>query len=106
MKLLACILGIACCAMASAQVVVVQINAKWNDANTRTDLELLRRCEYRYGSLEDQHPDLQRTITAVPLVVVYLNDQAVQQWAADLSFRLDTPLQEIQQVVNSLHEEK
>lgn len=86
---------------ASAQsVVVVQINARWNEENTRHDLEQLKNCEYQFGHLEDQHATVQASVSSVPLVVIYVGDQAVQQFAAGIDLRLTTSLAEIQTIVN------
>lgn len=85
--------------MLPTNVTVVQINAEWNDKNTRQDLERLRGCEYRFGWLEDQPVKLQQSITAVPVVVIYRDGQPAWQFVADISFRLDTPFEEIQERV-------
>lgn len=85
--------------MMPREVVVVQINAKWNESNTRTDLEDLDGCEYRFGWLEEQPLHLRETIRSLPVVVIYRDGHAAWQFAADISFRLDTPFEEIQKRV-------
>lgn len=89
-------------AMFPNEVTVVQINAKWNDSNTREDLEELRLCDYRFGWLEEQPLKLQETIKAVPVVVIYVDGKPAWQYMSDLSFRLDTPFEEIQTKVYDL----
>jgi hypothetical protein len=86
----------------SAQVTVVQINAKWNKSNTLEELRSLKNCEYVFGWLEDQPPAMQSSIISVPVVVVYKDNIPKQQYAADISLKLNTTFEEIQNLVNSL----
>lgn len=78
------------------QVTVVQINAEWNENHTRRDLEDLRGCNYKFGWLEDQPESIKTSVTAVPVVVIYNGDRPAWQYVADISFRLETPFNEIQ----------
>ena len=78
------------------QVTVVQINAEWNENHTRRDLEDLRGCNYKFGWLEDQPESIKSSVTAVPVVVIYNGDKPAWQYVADISFRLETPFNEIQ----------
>ena len=86
----------------SAQVTVVQINAKWNRSNTLTELSNLENCEYVFGWLEDQPRSVQSSIISVPVVVVYKDNIPKQQYAADISLKLNTTFEEIQSLVNLL----
>jgi hypothetical protein len=86
-------------------VTVVQINAKWNRSNTVDELRNLRGCEYVFGWLENQPHEIQRTIASVPVVVVYKDNIAKQQYAADITLKLNATFEEIQTLVNSLKEE-
>jgi hypothetical protein len=88
--------------MIDNDIVVVQINAEWNDINTRVDLERLKGCEYRFGWMNDQPDALQKSIASLPVVVIYRNGRPAYQYAADISFRLDTPFEEIQEQVYKL----
>lgn len=88
--------------MIQSEIVVVQINAEWNDINTRVDLERLRGCEYRFGWLEEQPEKLKETVTALPVVVIYRDGRPAYQYAADISFKLETPFEEIQEQVYRL----
>ena len=85
----------------SAQVTVVQINAKWNKSNTLEELRSLKT-EYVFGWLENQTPAMQSSIISVPVVVVYKDNIPQQQYAADISLKLNTTFEEIQSLVNSL----
>jgi len=85
-----------------SEIVVVQINAEWNSNNTREDLQRLRGCDYRFGWLEQQPEHLQKTISAVPVVVAYKDGRPVYQWASDITLSLKTPFEEIQEVIYKL----
>lgn len=86
-------------------VTVVQINAKWNRSNTMDSLRGLSGCEYVFGWLENQPHQIQSTIASVPVVVVYKNNVARQQYAAGITLKLNATFEEIQTLVNSLKEE-
>jgi len=85
----------------SQEVVVMQINAKWNKHHN-IDLKGLQGCKVEFGWLEDQPRSLQSQVKTVPIVVIFKNGTPVKQWNADLSFTLDVNLSEIQGVVNTL----
>ena len=86
-------------------VIVVQINAKWNRSNTVEELRELENCEYVFGWLEDQPYDIQKSIVSVPVVVVYKDKTPRMQYTGDISLRLNATFEEIQTLVNSLKEE-
>lgn len=86
-------------------VTVVQINAKWNRSNTMDSLRNLSGCEYVFGWLENQPHQIQSTIASVPVVVVYKDNVARQQYAAGITLKLNATFEEIQTLVNSLKEE-
>jgi len=89
--------------LATAQdVVVVQINAKWNRANTLEDLRYLKNCEYVFGWLENQPHEIQSSIQAVPVIVVYDKDVPCMQYAADIMLKPSVTASEVQSFVNSL----
>lgn len=81
------------------EVTVLQINAKWNRYNTREDLEKLENCEYKFGWLEDQSETMKASIRTVPVVVIYDEGQPAYQYAADISLKLNTPFDTIQEEV-------
>ena len=85
----------------TADVVVMQINAKWNEHHN-VDLSGLQGCKVEFGWLEEQPKSLQSQVKTVPIVVVFKNGTPVKQWNADLTFTLDVNLSEIQSVVNKL----
>lgn len=86
------------------KVTVVQINAEWNENHTRRDLEDLRGCNYKFGWLEDQPESIKTSVSAVPVVVIYNGDRPAWQYVADISFRLGTPFNEIQNKVYEIQQ--
>ena len=86
-------------------IVVVQINAKWNAKNTMEELRELDNCEYVFGWLENQPYHIQSSVSSVPLVVVYKDNIPKQQYTADITLRLSATFEEIQTLVNSLKEQ-
>ena len=87
--------------VSTSDITVLQINAHWNKHHD-VNLNSLRRCKVRYGLLERQSEDLKKQIQYVPVVVVYKGNKPVKQWSADLSFKLDVDINEIQSVVDKL----
>lgn len=84
---------------------VVQINATWNDSNTRTDLENLKGCSYSFGWLEEQTPTIQSKITAVPVVILYKGNIPVKMYTAGISLELNISFEEIQDTIYALKED-
>ena len=84
-----------------SDITVLQVNAQWNKQHN-IDLNGLIGCEVQFAWLEDQNDNFKRQVQTVPLVVVYHKNKPVRQWSADLSFKLDVDLNEIQQVIDKL----
>ena len=106
MKWIVSIIALSLSSLALAQdVTVIQINAKWNRSNTVDELRNLKGCEYVFGWLENQPHEIQSTIVSVPVVVVYKDNIAKQQYAADITLKLNATFEEIQRLVDSLKEE-
>ena len=83
------------------KITVVQINAKWNK-NQNLDLNGLVGCSVKFVYLDEQSKEFQSQVKTVPVVVLYKNNRPVMQWSADLSFKLDLDVEEIQSVINKL----
>lgn len=103
MRLIVTTIALLLSSLALAQdVVVVQINAKWNRSNTLNELRDLENCEYVFGWLENQPHSVQSSISSIPVVVVYKDNVPQQQYVGDISLRLSATFEEIQTLVNSL----
>jgi len=87
--------------VAKADITVLQVNTKWNKQHN-IDLNNLIGCEVQFTWLEDQNDNFKKQVQTVPIVVVYHNGRPVRQWSADLSFRLNLDLEEIQRVIDKL----
>ena len=84
-----------------ADITVLQVNSQWNKQHN-IDLNNLIGCEVQFAWLEDQSDDFKVQVQTVPIIVVYHKNRPVRQWSADLSFRLNVDLEEIQQVIDKL----
>ena len=84
-----------------ADITVLQVNTQWNKQHN-IDLNNLIGCEVQFAWLEDQSDDFKKQVQTVPIIVVYHKNRPVRQWSADLSFRLNVDLEEIQQVIDKL----
>lgn len=84
-----------------ADITVLQVNTQWNKHHN-IDLKGLIGCEVQFAWLEEQNDDFKKQVQTVPVIVVYHKNRPVRQWAADLSFRLNVDLEEIQQVIDKL----
>ena len=85
----------------TSDITVLHVNTKWNK-HQNIDLNGLIGCKIKYGFLEDQSKELQTKIRTVPVIVVFKGNRAIKQWTADLTFRLNIDVNEIQQVINRL----
>ena len=85
----------------TSDVTVLHVNIKWNK-HQNIDLNGLIGCKVKYGFLEDQSKELQTKIRTVPVIVIFKGNRAIKQWTADLTFRLDVDVNEIQQVIDRL----
>jgi len=84
-----------------SDITVLQVNTQWNKHHN-IDLNGLIGCEVKFAWLEEQNDNFKSQVQTVPLIVVYHKNKPVRQWAADLSFKLDVDINEIQQVIDKL----
>jgi len=85
----------------SAQdLTLMHVNAKWNQSNNY-NLRGVKNCKIQYALLEDQAPTLRAQITSVPIIFLLdKNGKPRGQWKAGLSFKIEVPVEEIQNRVN------
>lgn len=86
----------------SQNITVLQINAKWNEGNTRQDLKKLNGCKYEFGWLEDQPKSVSSNISSVPTVIIFKDGKPVKVYRADLSLKLGVPYREVQEEIDRL----
>jgi hypothetical protein len=84
-----------------ADITVLQVNTQWNKQHN-IDLNGLIGCKVQFAWLEEQSDNFKKQVQTVPIIVVYHKNKPVRQWSADLSFRLNVDLEEIQQVIDKL----
>ena len=83
-------------------ITVLQINAKWNVKNNY-DLSELNGVIVKFSYLKDQPKDIQKGISAVPVIVIIDKTGRVRmQYVADLSFKIKASNMEIQNFINKL----
>lgn len=84
-----------------ADITVLQVNSQWNKQHN-LNLNGLIGCEVQFAWLEEQSEDFKKQVQTVPIIVVYHKKKPVRQWSADLSFKLNIDINEIQSVVDRL----
>ena len=82
-------------------ITVLQVNSQWNKQNN-LDLNGLIGCEVQFEWLEEQSFNFKKQVQTLPIVILYHKNRPVRQWSADLSFKLDIDINEIQSVVDRL----
>ena len=88
-------------AVNAQDITVIQFNAKWNSHNTNDNIEKIKRAEYKFAYLENQSPALQKSIKAVPTVVIYKDGKPIKVFKGDLTMTLSIRLEEVQAVVDA-----
>ncbi len=83
------------------EITVIQFNAKWNSHNTNNNIERVKRAQYKFAYLENQSEALQKSIKAVPTVVIYKDGKPVKVFRGDLTMTLTIRLEEVQEVVDA-----
>tara|TARA_R100001443_G_scaffold54871_2_gene66241 strand:- start:195 stop:518 length:324 start_codon:yes stop_codon:yes gene_type:complete len=81
---------------------VLHVNAKWNTSNDY-NLDRIRHAKVLKVFLEEQKADFKAQIKSVPTIVLIGKDGKPKgQWSAGLSFKLEVPLEEIQNRINTI----
>ena len=86
----------------SQDVTVLQINAEWNKRNNY-DLSNITGATVKFSYLKDQPKDIQKSIVAVPVIVIMDKTGRVRmQYVADISLQIKTTRLEIQNTINKI----
>ena len=84
------------CFLNAQDLTLMHVNAKWNQSNNY-NLRGVKNCKIQYALLEDQAPSLRAQITSVPIIILLdKNGKPRGQWKAGLSFKIDVPVEELQ----------
>ena len=95
-----CVLGVGF--VFSQDVTVLQINAEWNKRNNY-DLSGITGATVKFSYLKDQPKDVQKSIVAVPVIVILdKNGRVRMQYVADISLKIKVGNLDIQNNVNRI----
>lgn len=95
-----CVLGVGF--VFSQDVTVLQINAEWNKRNNY-DLSDITGATVKFSYLKDQPKDIQKSIVAVPVIVIMDKKGRVRmQYVADISLKIKVGNLDIQNNVNRI----
>jgi len=95
-----CVLGVGF--VFSQDVTVLQINAEWNKRNNY-DLSGITGATVKFSYLKDQPKDIQKSIVAVPVIVIMDKKGRVRmQYIADISLKIKVGNLDIQNNVNRI----
>jgi hypothetical protein len=87
----------------SQDVTVLQINAEWNKKNNY-DLSEITGATVKFSYLKDQPKDIQKSIVAVPVIVIMdKNGRVRMQYVADISLKIKVGNLDIQNNVNRIN---
>ena len=86
----------------SQDITVLHINAKWNQSNDY-NLNRIKHAKVLMLFLEEQKPELKSQIKSVPTIVLIGKDGKPKgQWSAGLAFKLEVPIEEIQDRIDKI----
>ena len=87
----------------SQNVTVLQINAEWNKKNNY-DLSGITGATVKFSYLKDQPKDIQKSIVAVPVIVIMdKNGRVRMQYVADISLKIKVGNLDIQNNVDRIN---
>mgnify|MGYP003624833986 FL=1 len=87
----------------SQDVTILQINAEWNKKNNY-DLSDITGATVKFSYLKDQPKDIQKSIIAVPVIVIMDKKGRVRmQYVADISLKIKVGNLDIQNNVNRIN---
>ncbi len=102
-KLLCAIFVLVAASVYSQDVTVLQINAEWNKKNNY-DLSGITGAVVKFSYLKDQPKDIQKSIVAVPVIVIMdKNGRVRMQYIADISLKIKVGNLDIQNNVDRIN---
>ena len=85
----------------SQEFTVLHINSSWNSRNDYKDINKIKGARIVKARLEDQQPSIRQQIKAVPVIFIYKNSNVIGRWDADISLKIKTPVEEMQEVIDN-----
>jgi len=103
-KLILCAIFVLVAAFVYSQdVTILQINAEWNKKNNY-DLSGITGATVKFSYLKDQPKDIQKSIVAVPVIVIMdKNGRVRMQYVADISLKIKVGNLDIQNNVDRIN---
>ena len=103
-KLILCVICVLVAEFVYSQnVTVLQINAEWNKKNNY-DLSGITGAIVKFSYLKDQPKDIQKSIIAVPVIVIMDKKGRVRmQYIADISLKIKVGNLDIQNNINRIN---
>ena len=83
------------------EICVVEFNAGWNESNGVDYLNKLTDCGVKKISIDEGTWQKEYGIIVVPTIIVF-NGEEVKRFQADLSFKMLTTREEVQEVVDEI----
>jgi len=84
----------------SQDITVVHFNYKWNSKNDYQKLQSIKRAKVSKALVEEQGVDLQASMKAVPVIIIFRSGKPVARIEADLSMKIKARLEDIQELVD------
>jgi hypothetical protein len=84
----------------SQDITVVHFNYKWNSKNDYQKLQSIKRAKVSKALVEEQGADLQASMKAVPVIIIFRSGKPVARIEADLSMKIKARLEDIQELVD------
>lgn len=84
----------------SQDITVIHFNYKWNSKNDYAKLQSIKRAKVSKALVEEQGADLQASMKAVPVIIIFRNGKPIARIEADLSMKIKTRLEDIQELVD------
>ena len=84
----------------SQDVSVIHFNYKWNQKNDYSKLKSIKRASVSKAFVEEQGEDLKNSIKSVPVIIIFRNGKPIARLEAGLSMKIETRLEEIQELVD------
>ena len=80
---------------------VLHINSSWNWKNDYKQLNKIKGAKVVKALLDEQSPSIKSQIKAVPVIFIYRDRSLIGRFDADISLTIKTPVEEMQEVINS-----
>ena len=84
----------------SQEYTLLHINSGWNYKNDYKHLDKIKGAKIVTALLEEQKASIKQQIKSVPVIFIYRDRSLIGRWDGGISLKIDTPVEEIQAVIN------